>query len=394
MSEPLAQAVPETTASLRPRHLRHIRELDGLRGIAAVAVFFHHVCFTSVAAKGWSAPILWLRDVSIWGMYGVDLFFVLSGFLITSLLLEARGAGSYYHDFYWKRVLRILPLYILCLLVVALFIPGSRGYVIMSALFVANFAWLLHIGSVGPFWTLAIEEQFYLLWPTVVRRRSVAQLRRWSLSIAGSAILLRLIAAAFGHRDYLFTFFRCDALAGGAFLACWLYRRDAEDRTTSSEDRILAGTLLLGGLLFAASQLPAQGPRAVAYASASLQTSVTLVATAIVAFLITRSGSRGLALFRSPLLTFFGLISYAFYMTHTYVMDLYDHLRGPLIAGDTEAYWIRFAAILMSTVALCLFTRYVIELPAMSLRRFVLVKPAPPNPHPTLEDPPLPLGNM
>jgi hypothetical protein len=71
-------------------------------------------------------------------------------------------------------------------------------------------------------------------------------------------------------------------------------------------------------------------------------------------------------------------------------MYAYDHLRGALLVGDYSSYVLRFLAIFGSTIALCLLTRYLVELPAMSLRRYVLAKPAPPNP----ADPPLPLGNM
>lgn len=354
-------------------------------------VFFHHVCYTSIDPAGWNTPVRFLRTVSISGGYGVDLFFVLSGFLITSLLIDARHDRSYYHDFYWKRVLRILPLYILCLLGVLLFIPGSRGYVLLSALFVSNFAWLFHIQSTGPFWTLAIEEQFYLLWPTVVRRRSVAQLRRWALSIGLTAVLLRFIAATFGHHNYDFTFFHCDGLAFGAFLACWFSTRGAAAAISARDRRAIAAGLFLGIALIVLSLGAAETQtRSAAFASAFRLTGVTLVCGCIVAFLISHTGQRGLSFLRSRLLTFFGLISYAMYMTHIYVMDAYDHFRGALIASDYSSYVLRFLVILGITIVLCLLSRHLVELPAMSLRKYVLAKPAPANP----TDPPLPLGNM
>jgi peptidoglycan/LPS O-acetylase OafA/YrhL len=385
------QPVAPGERSVPPRRLVHIRELDGVRGLAAIMVFFHHVCYTSIEPTGWNAPVRLLRTISISGMYGVDLFFVLSGFLITSLLIDARRDRSYYHDFYWKRALRILPLYTLCLLGVLLFIPGSRGYVLLSALFVSNFAWLFHIQGVGPFWTLAIEEQFYLLWPTVVRRRSVAQLRRWALSIGATAVLLRFIAAIFGHHDYDFTFFHCDGLAFGAFLACWFSSRGTNADSSARESRAIASGLFLGILFIVLSFGTAETQtRSAAFAAAFRLTGVTLVCGCIVAFLISHTGRRGLSFLRSRILTFFGLISYAMYMTHIYVMYAYDHLRGTLTVGDYSSYVLRFLAIFGITIALCLLTRYLVELPAMSLRKYVLAKPAPANP----ADPPLPLGNM
>jgi peptidoglycan/LPS O-acetylase OafA/YrhL len=387
MTLPQPQAITEKTTQ-RPRRFVHIRELDGIRGIAALMVFFHHVCFASIQATGWARPIALIYALSGPGRYGVDLFFVLSGFLITSLLIDAREQPSYFHDFYWKRVLRILPVYILCLLGILLFIPGSWSFVLLSALFLANFSGIFHIGASGPFWTLAIEEQFYLIWPTVVRRRPVEQVRRWAIAIGASAFVLRLAVAAFGHWDYYFTFFRCDGLAFGAFLACWYYQRDQAHANRALENRLTATAFLLGALLFA---LPVPNSNlAVAFWAAFQQTGVTLLCGSTVAYVVVHSGSRSLAPLRSAILTFFGLISYALYMFHAYIMDEYDRERGALASGDTGAWAIRLLSILLISIAACLLSRYLIELPAMSLRRFVLAKPAPPSP----EEPPLPLGNM
>jgi peptidoglycan/LPS O-acetylase OafA/YrhL len=341
-------------------------------------VFFHHVCFTSIDPVGWPSPVLLLRNLSAAGSDGVDLFFVLSGFLITSLLMGARRERSYYRDFYWKRALRILPLYVVCLLGVLFFLPGSGAYVLLSALFISNFAHLFHVASDGPFWTLAIEEQFYLVWPTVVRRRSTAQLRRWAIAIGASAFLLRLVAACFGHYDYYFTFLHCDGLALGAFLACWYLQRDAVSATLRRENRLIAICMILGAGLVA---IPAPlHPRAFAFFAAFHQTGITIVCGSVVAFLIANSGKRSLAFLRSPLLTFFGLISYAMYMVHLYVMRAYDHFHGALMPGDLSAYTVRFFVVLGITIAACLFSRYLIELPAISLRRFVLSKPAETDP--------------
>jgi len=372
------------------RRLVHIRELDGLRGLAAVIVFFHHVCFTSIIPAGWGAGVLLLYRASVWGRTGVDLFFVLSGFLITSLLIEARPDTSYYHDFYWKRALRILPLYAVCLLAVLLLYPGSRGYVLLSALFISNFSSVLHVSSNGPFWTLAIEEQFYLLWPTVVRRRSIAQVQNWAVCVGMAAVLLRLLAASFGHYNYYLTFLRCDGLALGAFLACRYKNTRPESTTTPRETWMILLGILIGAALCMLGMVTGAGPRAMAFSAAGEQTGTTLLYGSIVAFLIRYSGTRGLALLRSKLLTFFGLISYAMYMMHLYVLEQYDRLRGPLAAGDTSAYIVRFAAVLAITMALCIVSRYLIELPAISLRRFVLARPAPSDP----AEPPIPLGKM
>jgi len=330
-----------------------------------------------------------MRAISMPGRYGVDLFFVLSGFLITSLLIDARGDSSYYHDFYWKRALRILPLYVVCLLGILFFVPGSGSFILVCAFFLANFSTVFHIASSGPFWTLAIEEQFYLLWPTLVRLHSVTQIRRWAVAIGATAFVLRLIAANFGHFNYYLTFFHCDGLAFGAFQACWYSQRDPLTANVKTENRAIAIAFASGIALLALPMFGSSVP-AMAFHAAFQQTGVTLLCGSIVAFVISHSGQRSISFLSFSPLTFFGLISYALYMIHTYVMAEYDNLRGPLADGNVPAYALRFFSILGITVALCLISRYLLELPAMSLRRFVLAKPSPA----TAGEPPLPLGNM
>ena len=118
---------------------------------------------------------------------------------------------------------------------------------------------------------------------------------------------------------------------------------------------------------------------------------MALFAAAGIAFLITHAGARYLAVLRSGILPFFGLISYAMYMLHLYVMEVYDRFRGgaPQVGNDLASA-LRFACVLGATIVLCLLSRYAIELPAISLRRFVLAQPAVRQP----ADAPIPLGNM
>ncbi len=373
-----AQQITSLPPPGHTRRLAHIRELDGIRGIAAIVVFFHHVCFTSIRLQDWGPGIRMLYHLSFFGNSGVDLFFVLSGFLITSLLIEDRASPAYYRNFYWKRVLRILPLYVLCLVGVYLFVPNSHSYVLLAALFVVNFAQVFHVASMGPFWTLAIEEQFYLLWPTVVRRRSVPQLIRWSVGIGLSAVVFRLVAASIGHYNYDLTFLHCDGLAIGAFIACrYSQRRGQTPPAAVIRTRWIATVFIAGTVLLACSFLPGSDKREFAFLAAAHQTGVSLLAGSVIAFVIVHTGTRYLAIFRSRLFTFFGLISYAVYMIHSYVLMAYDHLRGTLPPGDIAAYWGRFVLVLGVTVLLSLLTYYLIERPALSLRKYVL---APSNP--------------
>jgi peptidoglycan/LPS O-acetylase OafA/YrhL len=343
-----------------------------MRGIAALLVFFHHLCYATVSPEGWPPVIRAARFLAGYGVVGVDIFFALSGFLITSLLIRDRHSPAYYRDFYWKRGLRILPLYILCMIGVLLFIPHTAAYVLLSALFLSNFASVLHIGSNGPFWSLAIEEQFYLLWPTVVRRRSVHRVQRWAIAIVVIVCLLRFVAACLGHHNYMLSFLRFDGLALGALIACRYSHQQRKATPLSRDNPLFLFALFGGAILFVfAANFPHIG-RDGAFSSALMQTGTTLFCAAIIALLVANANAPALAPLRSAGLTFFGLISYALYMIHPYILMAYDHLRGPLVPSDTYGYTLRLIVVLAVTIVASLFVRHLIELPAASLRKRVL----------------------
>jgi peptidoglycan/LPS O-acetylase OafA/YrhL len=356
--------------------LGHLPELDGIRGIAALMVFFHHLCSTSFDIAPWTSPIVrglyWLGG---FGDSGVDVFFVLSGFLITAILIRDRDNSDYYRDFYWKRALRILPLYALCAFGILLFLPGSRSFVLLCVFFVANFANVFHVASIGGFWSLAVEEQFYLLWPTVVRRRSVATLRHWALAIVCTVIALRYLFALFGHHNYWHTYLCCDGLAVGALLACMLERCQRQGLGLETRRGTLLSLLGAGVLLAAVSYAIPTDPRHIAFHAATGATAITFLCGGFVGLAVAYTGRSAFRWLRSHLLTFFGLISYAFYMFHIFVRDAYDHLRGPLRPNDLAGYFMRIAVVLAITIVLTLISRYALELPILSLRRYVLNRP-------------------
>jgi peptidoglycan/LPS O-acetylase OafA/YrhL len=197
--------------------VKAIPELDGVRAVAILAVLASHL---GLLPGGW---------------LGVDLFFVLSGFLITSLLIhEQRSAGGIdLRAFYVRRALRILPPLVLAVILAIAVWPASTSHQIANAvpaalLFYANF-----LGSdMGPLahtWSLSIEEHFYLLWPVLfvaVKRRTTVVL----VCVIGGVLLLRAALCAKGADPvflYRFTFTRIDSLAIGC-LAAFLYRADAK----------------------------------------------------------------------------------------------------------------------------------------------------------------------
>ena len=204
--------------------LRHMPSLDALRGIAVLMV----VLFHGLAAYGWTHALgtfwgsLVQQTVGI-GRFGVNVFFVLSGFLITGILLRTREDPEYYRSFYWHRVLRILPAYLLTLLLLRLLHVIDWRFTLAALLFIPNFSQLFKapLAEYGSLWTLGVEEQFYLFWPFCLRHLQERTLLRLLLPVVLGEPMLRLAAAYLSpHIDIHYkTPFVLDYLAYGALLA-------------------------------------------------------------------------------------------------------------------------------------------------------------------------------
>ncbi|KPP83946.1 MAG: putative acyltransferase [Rhodobacteraceae bacterium HLUCCA08] len=172
--------------------VRHFGSLDGLRFLCITAVIWHHLGLWSQLEN----PI----TLAVRGHVGVDFFFVLSGYLITTLLLrEETRDGSYsLRGFYWRRILRIVPIYFFVVTVAAIWsigIKGETGYLsILPAyyLFLSNFLAVKDIPFLSPTWSLAVEEQFYLVWPLLL----MLVPRRWILPVLGVLIVHNVASAA------------------------------------------------------------------------------------------------------------------------------------------------------------------------------------------------------
>lgn len=217
--------------SVEPPKRKHITELDGLRAVAVALVFLNHYAPVSAIA-----PLAFLRHV---GWTGVDLFFVLSGFLITGILVDTRDSPRYFRDFYIRRSLRIFPLYYLTLTIALVWMAVTDGgaayrqmvsqwgsplweyaYLgnIKTALSGASPAWIL-----TPFWSLHVEEQFYLLFPFIVRLLSKRTLFKVLIALVVVAPLVRLGLWMYDPQNpqlqYALLPSRVDDLALGALIA-------------------------------------------------------------------------------------------------------------------------------------------------------------------------------
>jgi peptidoglycan/LPS O-acetylase OafA/YrhL len=284
----------------------YIPELQGLRGLAVLAVVFYH-CHPRLEGTRF-------HYASLWGWAGVNLFFVLSGFLITSILLEAREKPHYFRNFYGRRALRIWPVYLLVLVVVYLSAPWFIGPTIAAAVksapwlayifFVQNLFHLALPPAIGPTWSLAIEEQYYFLWAPLVRF-----LRRpWALATVLVAALIVSPVFRLANLRWMtltHTLIHLDGIALGSLLALGLY-------TLTFSRRAWLGIGVVAMVLgFCATATVAGG-------TAFLDTALALAFAGAVLAAVASTGARNpvsTALRRGPL-AFYGRISYGLYMTH------------------------------------------------------------------------------
>ncbi len=258
---------PEAERSPRVGQQR-IPQLDGLRGIAVLSVvLFHYVLSIPFPSDGLGARF---QDCFRLGEYGVDLFFVLSGFLIGGILLDSRESSRYFGTFYLRRFHRIFPLYYLWLaLYIALglsvfsHLPASIRAVwtgwrptVVYAFFLQNLVHkqLLGISAawLGPLWSLAVEEQFYLLMPLAVR---FLPKRRLVQFLVATILLSPLLRAIVGMRaypravPYMATPLRADVLAMGVLLAIALRSQKWQARIAGNLRSLYGAIMLLGSVI-------------------------------------------------------------------------------------------------------------------------------------------------
>jgi peptidoglycan/LPS O-acetylase OafA/YrhL len=308
----------------------HIPALDALRGFAVLLVMIGHFShFAPLPVATVSVDLLFSKVAGI-GWVGVDLFFVLSGFLITGILYDSKAGAHYFRSFYARRVLRIFPLYYGCLVVFLIVLPrlfpgdGALRSLHRDAFWYWTYLLNLKIAYHGfpsiivlaHFWTLAIEEQFYLVWPAVIflfRRSSL--IRICLLCIAG-AFVARVTLMVFGYDTaaYVLTPARIDALAVGAALALASRGPAGFSHIARLAPRAAATlTILLAAVAVTRGGLAPWDPVMKTIGHTLL--ACLFGAVLVLAVTSTRQTFLG-RVFSSPSLRFFGRYSYALYVIH------------------------------------------------------------------------------
>lgn len=322
----------------------HVPELDGIRGWACLSVLIAH-CFTGIVKTAPDSWFVQFNGHTLWlFLSGVDLFFVLSGFLIGGVLLDTRNHPHFFKNFWIRRAARIFPVYYLVFLTyaLALFVTGTFGITRFDNWLLAEYRpplWTFSVfmqslpfalgGMSGPrwmamTWSLAIEEQFYILFPFAVyflRRKPVVLIVIAGIIIA--PIMRDLLERVFGHwyGPYVLLPSRMDGLLFGVAIAL-IVRNEAAFRIVRRLRHVLDAVALL--ILYSIMSnwvFPWwQGPSGILY---PLKQSLHGIMWAIVILRIfTYEKSHFNRIWRNVLLCRIGLVSYALYMYHQAINGL------------------------------------------------------------------------
>jgi peptidoglycan/LPS O-acetylase OafA/YrhL len=348
-----APAAPE--ASPPPEGIpgigRHVPVLDGLRGVAILLVLVFHYTQHYTHDKPIGQMIL---EICGAGWFGVDLFFVLSGFLITGILFDSRSGPGYFKNFYMRRFLRIFPLYYLAIagvIAIGLLVPGfdTPGFRKVFAdqawlwLYGVNVAELVNTGydfgsewfDANHFWSLAVEEHFYLLWPLLLWKLNRTWAMRLCLGVFALSAVSRVGALAIGldpYKVYVFTLFRLDGLAAGGYLA--LAMRGPVSLPQVRRVAGVFGAVCVAGVLgvFAVAQGTDEFHPAVQTAGFTM---LAMAFASLIAWSVATPRRNPLVrLMESPVLRLFGKYSYGIYVYHFLFKYLMQDWFNPVRLGQ------------------------------------------------------------
>ncbi len=365
-----------------PSSHRRIPELDGLRGIAILLVMLFHF-------SPHTGPMAFFADAMQTGWIGVDLFFVLSGFLITGILLDSkespRGQRHYYRNFIVRRALRIFPLYYVCLVLYCIlswplgefhhwkeFLTTDHGW--WFAAYLGNIKTTMlsgwpRITYLIPLWSLQVEEQFYFTYPLLIAFTSRRTLTRILVASVVVAFLFRFALTILFPKNltgaYTLMPARMDTLAMGGLVAIGI-RQNAP----WLKHRLLPWATLLSALLFVVAAWP---NRPIPWAwpwSMVMQTmgysAIGVAFTGILILLVVWKQRVLMAICRSRALMALGTIAYGLYMLHIAAAELARSYLEPKLGiktlSSSDTIVVFFAAILLASVSWFVFESPILRL--------------------------------
>ena len=374
----------------------HIAALDGLRGIAILIILANHsviTYFTVYPEQGNNYDLITNFILKIFSLLwsGVDLFFVLSGFLITKILLDSKGAINYFKAFYVRRVLRIFPLYYSALCLHFFFIAPAlletgipeklTGYdnQLYYWFYLANFVRQPNILS--HLWSLAVEEQFYLFWPFFVYFLSREKLVWTCGLLIGFSLLSRFLLCMIGDFSYAYsmTYSRIDPIIMGSLVAILKPKVSTRQLKTIVTCSLLLVMLLYSNFLFDFSRplfYPFSTEERILYTTFRH----FLFGVLFTALLMMAMQSEPQKLFHkictSKTAILFGKFSYSIYIFHVFIVFII--LESPLNFKNVQeivgipmvAFIWQFVLCSLLSLLVSAFTWYCIEVHFLRLKKF------------------------
>jgi peptidoglycan/LPS O-acetylase OafA/YrhL len=350
----------------------HLPVLDGVRAIAVMIVIVFHYWqrFTY-------GPYTLVGKLAVWGQTGVDLFFVLSGFLITGILLDSKGSKHFLRNFYVRRILRIFPLYYLTLLAVYVISPllhlsnwtpwkNSVWFFVYLQNIPMTFAPALVSGP-GHFWSLAVEEHYYLVWPFLIMLLDTKAL----LKVIASAIVVSVVTRiVFIHAvTFYFTLARLDGLAIGSALAIFALQPGGLSRFVAWARAVLC----ILGLSLVGAQLLLSGRGLLAIQVVKSTLIAVVYACVMILAIENKFGKLAGRLLSGSVLGSVGKYSYGMYVFHPFILVWLHSMGLPY----------SFPALLMSlclTYVAAWASWMLFEKRFLALKRYFEYIPAAPGP--------------
>ena len=385
MSSATAAPVSTSGDTQNPGGFPHVPALDGIRGLAILLVLFHHLFVSNTQTGALLTDLFSRLHASSW--IGVNIFFALSGFLITGILVDTVHLPDFFKKFYARRSLRIFPLYYAALFIIfALTIPLGlhwNGWQYFYLTYSANLAVTktdpLQLGpfNINHFWSLCVEEQFYILWPFLVYKvRNIRKLISLTLILSVVILCLRtwfvLRRAHFGtiYMPYSPTYSCADNLLLGCSLSL-LIRTNMREKVLRLAPRVFSVTaLIVVGFFIANRGLEWQSAIFLPTIGFSV---IALMSTSLVACAL-RARSLTQRFFESPTLRFFGKYSYGIYVFH-YSLDnvfttpirvyLREHLHSKSLAVLGAAI-----VVFALTIPLALLSYHLFEVHFLKLKKY------------------------
>jgi peptidoglycan/LPS O-acetylase OafA/YrhL len=385
-----------------PMRSTHMPALDGVRGVAVLVVMILH--FTILNPANGAEHLFYLG--ASFGWAGVDLFFVLSGFLITGILIDAKSGDAYFRTFYMRRALRIFPLYYAFLIFIFWIWPllspstpeplGPRlwtlGYM-GNFLFAFN-GWEGVPGHTTHLWSLAIEEQFYFIWPLVVflaGRRTLVKICLWAIALAWFTRLGFHLGLGHGVAGYALLPARMDALALGALLSVMVRSPGWVETLRANLPRMAWGGLALLVLTCSLTPFLAPGDGLLPPLQLHVQLlgypAVDLLSLALVGYAILPGVHKEGSLLMNSTLRRLGKYSYALYLLHIPLRNVLIDRVFPggdlpvLLGSQIPAQLLLIVGSILVTYVVALLSWNLFERHFLTLKRhFEYRKPEPPTP--------------